>query len=106
MIFNVKSIQHGIHCRKRGGRDEKTERTTDRRKQDEYRTNIADRGSSNPQCVTAIREGSNAAGKLPIGTAVQMSSIWTYHISEKLLADYSGKNIEKEIERIRGGVEK
>ncbi len=30
----------------------------------------------------------------------------TYHISEKLLADYSGKNIEKEIERIRGGVEK
>ena len=40
-------------------------------------------------------------GKLPIGTAVQMSSIWTYHISEKLLADYSGKNIEKEIERIR-----
>ena len=22
-------------------------------------------------------------GKLPIGTAVQMSSIWTYHISEK-----------------------
>ena len=44
-------------------------------------------------------------GKLQIGTAVQMSSIWTYHISEKLLADYSGKNIEKEIERIRGGVE-
>ena len=44
-------------------------------------------------------------GKLPIGTAVQMSSIWTYHISEKLLADYSGKNIEKEIERIRGGVD-
>ena len=42
-------------------------------------------------------------GKLPIGTAIQMSSIWTYHISEKLLADYSGKNIEKELERIRGG---
>lgn len=37
-------------------------------------------------------------GKLPIGTAVQMSSIWTYHISEKLLADYSGKNIEKMLE--------
>lgn len=33
-------------------------------------------------------------GKLPIGTAVQMSSIWTYHISEKLLADYSGKDIQ------------
>lgn len=26
-------------------------------------------------------------------------------LMEKLLADYSGKNIEKEIERIRGGVE-
>ena len=34
-------------------------------------------------------------GKLPIGTAVQMSSIWTYHISEKLLADYSGKDIQE-----------
>lgn len=42
-------------------------------------------------------------GKLPIGTAVKMSSVWTYHISEKLLADYSGKDIEKEIEKIRTG---
>lgn len=41
-------------------------------------------------------------GKLPIGTAVQMSSKWTYHISGKLLADYSGKDVEKELERIRG----
>ena len=41
-------------------------------------------------------------GKLPIGTAIQMSSIWTYHISEKLLADYSGKDIKTEIEKIRG----
>ena len=40
--------------------------------------------------------------KLPIGTAVKMSSIWTYHISEKLLADYSGKDIEKELQKIRG----
>lgn len=39
-------------------------------------------------------------GKLPIGTAVQMSSIWTYHISEKLLADYSGKDIQAELERM------
>ncbi len=39
--------------------------------------------------------------KLPIGTAVKMSSIWTYHISAKLLADYTGKDIEKEIQRIR-----
>lgn len=41
-------------------------------------------------------------GKLPIGTAIKMSSIWTYHISEKLLHDYTGKNIEQELERIRG----
>ena len=31
--------------------------------------------------------------KLPIGTAVKMSSIWTYHISAKLLAEYSGKDV-------------
>lgn len=40
-------------------------------------------------------------GKLPIGTAIKMSSIWTYHISEKLLQEYSGKNVEQEIIRIR-----
>ena len=40
-------------------------------------------------------------GKLPIGTAIKMSSIWTYHISEKLLQEYSGKNVELEIEKIR-----
>lgn len=39
--------------------------------------------------------------RLPIGTAVQMSSIWTYNISEKLLAEYSGKDIPAELERIR-----
>lgn len=27
---------------------------------------------------------------LPIGTAVKMSSIWTYHISPKLLEEYVG----------------
>ena len=43
-------------------------------------------------------------GKLPIGTAVQMSSIWTYHISEKLLADYSGKDIQAELERMSSRV--
>ena len=42
-------------------------------------------------------------GKLPIGTAVKMSSVWTYYISEKMLADYSGKDIGKEIQKIRGG---
>lgn len=40
--------------------------------------------------------------KLPIGTAVKMSSIWTYHISEKLLSEYSGKDVKKELEKIRG----
>lgn len=29
-------------------------------------------------------------GLLPIGTAVKMSSKWTYHISEKLLNEYVG----------------
>ena len=55
MIFNVKSINTVYIAGKE----------VDGMKQDGYRTNIADRGSSNPQCVTAIREGSNAAGKTP-----------------------------------------
>lgn len=41
-------------------------------------------------------------GKLPIGTAIKMSSIWTYHISEKLLQDYSGKDVMQELVKIRG----
>lgn len=40
-------------------------------------------------------------GVLPIGNAVKMSSEWTYYISPKLLADYTGKNIEEEVTRIR-----
>lgn len=40
-------------------------------------------------------------GILPIGTAIKMSSKWTYQISPKLLADYSGADIGKELERIR-----
>lgn len=28
---------------------------------------------------------------LPIGTAIKMSSKWTYHISPKLLKDYVGE---------------
>lgn len=39
--------------------------------------------------------------RLPIGSAVKMSSKWTYHISEKLLADYTGLNIKEELEKIR-----
>lgn len=30
---------------------------------------------------------------LPIGTAVQLSSKWTYHISPKLLEEYAGTNL-------------
>lgn len=41
-------------------------------------------------------------GILPIGTAVKMSSKWTYQISPKLLADYSGADISRELARIRG----
>lgn len=43
-------------------------------------------------------------GKLPIGVAIKMpnSPTWTYNISEKLLAEYTGKDIEKELEVIRG----
>jgi len=38
---------------------------------------------------------------LPIGTAIKMSSKWTYQISPKMLADYSGADIEKELARLR-----
>ena len=31
--------------------------------------------------------------RLPIGTAVKMSSKWTYHISEKLLNEYVESSI-------------
>ena len=43
-------------------------------------------------------------GKLPIGIAIKMSTKstkWTYNISGKLLAEYSGKDVEKELEQIR-----
>ncbi len=35
--------------------------------------------------------------RLPIGTAVKMSSRWTYHISAKLLQEYVGEIKEKEV---------
>lgn len=40
---------------------------------------------------------------LPIGSAAKMSSKWTYHISPKLLAEYSGADVEKELATLRGG---
>ena len=43
--------------------------------------------------------------KLPIGTAVKMSGRWTYHISARLLEDYSGKDVIAELRRIRSVTE-
>lgn len=41
--------------------------------------------------------------RLPFGTAVQTGvNRWSYHISPKLLSDYSGLSIE-EIETLAGG---
>lgn len=40
-------------------------------------------------------------GVLPIGIAIKMSSKWTYQISPKMLADYSGADLEKELARLR-----
>lgn len=42
------------------------------------------------------------SSRLPIGTAVKMSTKWTYYISEPQLTEYSGKDVNKELERIRG----
>ena len=41
-------------------------------------------------------------GKLPIGSCVKMSSIWTYNISPKMLAEYSGKDIRNMREELEG----
>lgn len=41
------------------------------------------------------------SSRLPIGTAVKMSSIWTYHISEPQLAEYSGRDIQEELKKLR-----
>ena len=43
-------------------------------------------------------------GILPIGTALKMSTKWTYQISEKLLAEYSGADVTAELEQIRKGI--
>lgn len=40
---------------------------------------------------------------LPIGTALKMSSKWTYQISEKLLEQYSGADVAAELAQIRAG---
>lgn len=40
-------------------------------------------------------------GQLPIGTAVKTSSQWTYFISEKLLEEFTGADVKKELMNIR-----
>lgn len=35
-------------------------------------------------------------GRLPFGTAVKVSSKWSYHISEKLFFEYAGERNEQE----------
>ena len=40
-------------------------------------------------------------GKLNIGIQLPGSSSWAYQISEKLLADYTGKDIKAEIAALR-----
>lgn len=54
---------------------------------------------SSPQFVRAAMQ----QGKLPIGVAIKMpnSKSWTYNISAKLLAEYSGTDVEAEIRKIR-----
>lgn len=56
--------------------------------------------SASPQFVRAAMQ----QGKLPIGCAVKMpdSPTWTYNISPKLLEEYCGKDVEKELEKLRG----
>ena len=41
-------------------------------------------------------------GILPIGTAIKMSSIWTYYISPKLLEEFSGVDVDKALTAMRG----
>lgn len=54
------------------------------------------------KCEDYVRFGLQQQ-RLPFGTAVQTgANRWSYHISPKLLADYSGLSIE-EIEKMAGG---
>lgn len=40
-------------------------------------------------------------GTLPIGAAARFDGKWSYNIQSKLLSDYTGLDVEKEIERLR-----
>ena len=37
-------------------------------------------------------------GLLPFGTAIKMTSVWTYHISPKLFYDYIGLEFKEAVE--------
>lgn len=56
--------------------------------------------NASPQFVRVAMQ----RGVLNIGIALQMpnSTQWTYNISPKLLAEYTGKNIEQELNQLRG----
>ena len=55
--------------------------------------------NTSPQFVRAAMQ----QGMLPIWCAIKMpnSTMWTYNISPKLLEEYSGKDIEKELQQLR-----
>lgn len=38
-------------------------------------------------------------GLLPFGTAIKMSSMWTYHISPQKFYEYMGMDFKEEVER-------
>lgn len=44
-------------------------------------------------------------GELPIGSAVKMSSRWTYHISPHLLEQYTGKKCRQRQLTARGSTD-
>lgn len=49
-----------------------------------------------------VRQGLQT-GRLDIGSAVKMSSVWTYNISRERLAAYVGRDIGPELQEIRKG---
>ena len=42
-------------------------------------------------------------GQLDIGSAVKMSTVWTYNIQRDRLAAHVGRNIDKELKALREG---
>lgn len=58
--------------------------------------------NTSPQFVRVAMQ----QGALPIGCAIKMpnSSIWTYNISPKLLEEYCGKDINKELQQLRANI--